>query len=355
MSSNTGEQPRRRFPPEVACLLQPNSEYTRWGDYLFEVYGSRPDGTLAVGDPLTTEQVLRMERLRESKYKGVEFPARFKSSPTDPPRFNWPLTHAERIAELEEILANDDIPTLYYKDSKNIKAAIEYHKGFKDQNELCEPSLLKFSDGKIDLENFSDPHAWYEVLTKASSIQGLRKQLVQYPPQPRNVSAPEVRRNAPDVTGTADSTVFRWNTQENMNEINIEFCVEAGNGGTGGRIRTTAFHDTGSNLLSVFESELNFLLHNGANNPVIQQSDETTPTGLIQSRQFPVQVRLLTADNSRVLRDWHVTRAMIVSDHFRLASTDTLMQQDFFLTFHRTNRGLYVTKNKTRLVNLLPP
>ncbi|KAK2797709.1 hypothetical protein FQN51_008288 [Onygenales sp. PD_10] len=170
MSSNTGEQPRRRFPPEVACLLQPNSEYTRWGDYLFEVYGSRPDGTLAVGDPLTTEQVLRMERLRESKYKGVEFPARFKSSPTDPPRFKWPLTHAERIAELEEILANDDIPTLYYKDSKNIKAAIEYHKGFKDQNELCEPSLLKFSDGKIDLENFSDPHAWYEVLTKASSI-----------------------------------------------------------------------------------------------------------------------------------------------------------------------------------------
>ncbi|KAK2805254.1 hypothetical protein FQN50_006279 [Emmonsiellopsis sp. PD_5] len=293
MSSNTGDQPRRKFPPEVARYLRPNSEYTRWGDFLFEVYGSHPDGTLAKGDVLTPEQERRLDGLYERKYKDVEFPARL----TPPLKSKWPLTHAERIAELEEILEKD-LPTLDYKDDKNIKAAIEYHKGFKDQNELCEPTLLQFSDGKIDMEDSDDPHAWYE--------------------------------------------------------INIEFRVDSNTGGTGNRIRTTAFHDTGSELLTVFESELDFLLRDGANSRFIRTGLVITPTGSTQSRQFTVEIRLLTADNSRVLRDWHSAPANIVHRRYRLASRVTLMRRQFFLASHPRNHGLYVTKTKAALGDMLP-
>ena len=70
--------------------------------------------------------------------------------------WKWPLTHSERVVELEELLTMD-----YYKPNhENIRAAIEYHRGFPS-NELCSAEFVNFCDG--ERSEVQAPPCWPEV------------------------------------------------------------------------------------------------------------------------------------------------------------------------------------------------
>ena len=56
----TVEAPRRKFPRHLESLLEPGSEYSEYGDYLFALYGMDADGYLAEGSMRE-----HMERLPE--------------------------------------------------------------------------------------------------------------------------------------------------------------------------------------------------------------------------------------------------------------------------------------------------
>jgi hypothetical protein len=78
-----------------------------------------------------------------------------------PPELNWkwPVTHSERIVELQELLTMD----YYEKNHKNIQAAIEYHRGLSG-GEFCSDGRVYFMDGR-KLDDEEDPLApyWVEV------------------------------------------------------------------------------------------------------------------------------------------------------------------------------------------------
>jgi hypothetical protein len=70
--------------------------------------------------------------------------------------WKWPLTHSERIIELQELLTFE-----YWRPNhENIRAAIEYHRGFPG-GELCSNEEVYFCDGKRS-DTFWPPF-WTEV------------------------------------------------------------------------------------------------------------------------------------------------------------------------------------------------
>jgi hypothetical protein len=78
----------------------------------------------------------------------------------EPPNFKWkwPLTHAERIVELQELLTTRYWALQY----PNIQGAIDYHRGFP-ADELCSRERTCFTDGKlVPREDIKFPF-WMEV------------------------------------------------------------------------------------------------------------------------------------------------------------------------------------------------
>lgn len=73
--------------------------------------------------------------------------------------WKWPLTHAERIGELIELLEMDD----WKKNHINIRACIAWHGRFP-VDELCPDDMrpVCFSDGKLSHEEPMPPY-WIEV------------------------------------------------------------------------------------------------------------------------------------------------------------------------------------------------
>ena len=73
--------------------------------------------------------------------------------------WKWPVTHSERIVELQELLTMD-----YWKrNHENIRAAIEYHRGLPG-GEFCSNNRVYFMDGrKLDEEEDALPPFWIEV------------------------------------------------------------------------------------------------------------------------------------------------------------------------------------------------
>lgn len=55
----------------------------------------------------------------------------------------WPLTHSERVVELQNALQDPQ----QFRFHENIRAAIEYHQRF-NQQELCSPQLIYFQNGR---------------------------------------------------------------------------------------------------------------------------------------------------------------------------------------------------------------
>jgi hypothetical protein len=82
-----------------------------------------------------------------------------ESPPLQAPKngWKWPLTHAERIGELTELLEMDD----WKKNHTNIRACIAWHGRFP-AGELCPDERVCFSDGKLAHEKPLPPY-WIEV------------------------------------------------------------------------------------------------------------------------------------------------------------------------------------------------
>jgi hypothetical protein len=71
-------------------------------------------------------------------------------------QWKWPLTHSERIVELQELLTME-----YWRSNhENIRAAIEYHRGFPS-GELCSKEWVSFCDGEMSDKCL--PPFWAEV------------------------------------------------------------------------------------------------------------------------------------------------------------------------------------------------
>lgn len=85
-----------------------------------------------------------------------------KPSRTPFSHWKWPLTHKERIEELEDILKDDRLDICY----PNVKAAIRYHQGF-DENAECDHTLVYFQDGRQleshEFLNRKGQSSWVEV------------------------------------------------------------------------------------------------------------------------------------------------------------------------------------------------
>jgi hypothetical protein len=74
--------------------------------------------------------------------------------------WKWPLTHAERILELERF-----VMTAHVDQRENIEAAIEYHRGFPASG-LCSPVPVYFINGeRVELNELKEWNAgtWFEV------------------------------------------------------------------------------------------------------------------------------------------------------------------------------------------------
>ena len=76
----------------------------------------------------------------------------------------WPLTHGERVVELQNVL-QDPQKAIFHE---NIRAAIKYHPGF-GQQELCSEQLIYFQNGRQVSEDERDGICWMEVCLCMSS------------------------------------------------------------------------------------------------------------------------------------------------------------------------------------------
>jgi len=77
-----------------------------------------------------------------------------------PNEWKWPLTHRERIEELEGVLRDES----WEPNFENIKAAIEYHKGF-DLDTICDRDDVFFQHGRRleSLHEMTIGACWAEV------------------------------------------------------------------------------------------------------------------------------------------------------------------------------------------------
>ena len=121
--------------------------------------------------------------------------------------------------------------------------------------------------------------------------------------------------------------------------------------GTGQRYTTTMGYDTGSNMLTIFQHEL-FVLFTLTGIQALRWVPVNVAGGQVLSRQCDVDMRILSEDESQLLLNTHTVTATVVMDGSRLSS-DSLQQHTFVCTHPRTRR-VYISKNKTQLLRLMP-
>ena len=173
--------PKRKLPKHLIPHVQPGAEYSPWGDAMWELCGSEPDGTLR----FTIDAEKKASENREYWHKSmfhqllifvqINRITGFAEAPMPHrqpfPDWKWPLTHNERIAELEEILRDDHHEPSW----ENIRAAIEFHRKF-DGEALCDAHpQVRFQNGQ-QLKDGEWPtlqsgqwqlNYWVEVILKA--------------------------------------------------------------------------------------------------------------------------------------------------------------------------------------------
>lgn len=177
--SSAVDKPKRKLPKHMRDLLEPGAEYTPWGDIIFELQGQDADGTLLPDFPLEKYKQMSPEWLNSwfsppifFSNINLSYTIGFAQIPT-PIRLDrinrgahfkwkWPLTHEERIKELEAVLLDER----WERQVNDIKAAIEYHKEF-DGNALCESDMINFHNGRRLEEGEYPPGqpGWVEVST----------------------------------------------------------------------------------------------------------------------------------------------------------------------------------------------
>jgi len=89
------------------------------------------------------------------------------NSPVPGTPADWPITHAARITELEQVLTT---PAGKMRE-QNVRAAIDYHRAFPP-NENCPDEFIIFQDGKITpLSEVRDDLYWAEGILQAGVNQ----------------------------------------------------------------------------------------------------------------------------------------------------------------------------------------
>ncbi|CRG83699.1 hypothetical protein PISL3812_01054 [Talaromyces islandicus] len=120
--------------PKQAATKNPGEDSTMTSDVLLDPSDSLSKENIT---EMTTQQIeaIEAETTLPSGFR-PSFPLGFE--------FKWPLTRAERVQELEEILSRH-----YFKtpQKNNIKAAIAYHAGFPP-DEMIPDEHICFQDGK---------------------------------------------------------------------------------------------------------------------------------------------------------------------------------------------------------------
>ncbi|KAN0067981.1 hypothetical protein V8E54_013909 [Elaphomyces granulatus] len=135
MNTTTANKPKRELPAFMELILEDGAENTPWGDLYWRMFG-RPDGSL--GDEINQEALDNWDEIIASPCPDYPKPLR------PLPESHWPLTHAERIRELESLL-NDE---RFSSTVRNIRAAIRHHRSF-DQNALCGDGPVYFQNGRV--------------------------------------------------------------------------------------------------------------------------------------------------------------------------------------------------------------
>lgn len=158
----TAPRHERKMPEQMKLLLEPGAENTPWGDLFWRMYG-RPDGSL--GEELNQEALAHWEEIVACKITTSHiymirityyFPivSHLHPTPLLPlPECHWPLSHADRVRELELLPSR----------TPNISAAIEYHKTF-DQKAFCSNERIYFQEGRRKMEEeLNYEPFWVEV------------------------------------------------------------------------------------------------------------------------------------------------------------------------------------------------
>jgi len=156
----TAPRHERKMPEQMKLLLEPGAENTPWGDLFWRMYG-RPDGSL--GEELNQEALAHWEEIVALSL--------LHPTPLLPlPECHWPLSHADRVRELELLPSR----------TPNISAAIEYHKTF-DQKAFCSNERIYFQEGRRKMEEeLNYEPFWVEGI----QVQVMNQQPLQYPLAP---------------------------------------------------------------------------------------------------------------------------------------------------------------------------
>ncbi len=156
------------------------------------------------------------------------------------PDWKWPLTHNERVAELEEILRDDHHEPSW----ENIRAAIEFHRKF-DGEALCDAHpQVRFQNGQ-QLKDGEWPTLqsgqwqlkyWVEVIPRAPILflmlkiyQGaIRQRTLNPAPHTQAMASPlvpilfnvQTLAQEDGIIGPASWTSFPYNASIRMQEVN---------------------------------------------------------------------------------------------------------------------------------------
>jgi len=165
---NTTPKLKREFPEPLKSALEPGAEDGPWGDLIWRMYG-QPDGSL--GLDINQEALDNWDEITALCYA---HPPPFLPLP----ECHWPITHAERIQDLESML-NDK---RYSSTADSIRAALEYNKLF-NQNALCEDEPVYFQNGRRleKDEKLTDEPFWMEGVLRQLMNIPLPAQLPQQP------------------------------------------------------------------------------------------------------------------------------------------------------------------------------
>jgi len=108
-------------------------------------------------------------------------------------------------------------------------------------------------------------------------------------------------------------------------------------------------YDTGSNSLTIFTDELDYLVR-----PEVELESTTleTATGVEEASDLPLELRVLTEDHRLVLRDWHEENATVIGRCEPRLSSKSLNGQ-FFLCERPWDQRLFVARAKTPLVRMM--
>jgi len=108
-------------------------------------------------------------------------------------------------------------------------------------------------------------------------------------------------------------------------------------------------YDTGSNSLTIFMDEVDYLIQPETDLELITLE---TATGVEEAFSLPLEIRVLTENHQLILRDWHDEAAAVIDRCEPRLSSKSLNGQ-FFLCERPWDRRLFAAQFKTPLYQMM--